>query len=182
MESETASENDATLERLALQPTDTVLEIGFGPGRALERAARRVPQGRVVGIDVSEEMSRAATRRCADFVRTGRVELYRADAARLPFPRASFDKAYSVHTLYFWQHPAEVLVEARRVLRPGGLLALCYRSKSDPATQNFPEAVYRFLNEGDVVAQLREAGFADVETETVNCGSSLHLRLTSGRA
>jgi ubiquinone/menaquinone biosynthesis C-methylase UbiE len=180
MESETALENDATLDRLALQPSDTVLEIGFGPGRALERAARRVPRGRVVGIDLSDEMSKVAARHCAELIGAGRVELQRADAARLPFPSACFDKAYAVHTLYFWQEPAQVLTELRRVLRPGGTLALCYRPRSDPATQNFPATVYRFLQEADVAAKLRETGFVSIETSS--CGPSGRLRVTTACA
>jgi cyclopropane fatty-acyl-phospholipid synthase-like methyltransferase len=39
MEAETTAENDATLERLDVKPADRVLEVGFGPGRALERVA-----------------------------------------------------------------------------------------------------------------------------------------------
>lgn len=119
MEAETTAENDAALERLDLTPADRVLEVGFGPGRALARAAGVVTAGSVAGVEVSEEMLGMATRRCARFIRHGRVELRLGTAEKLPFESAFFDKVYSVHTLYFWEGPAEVVAELRRVLKTG---------------------------------------------------------------
>jgi ubiquinone/menaquinone biosynthesis C-methylase UbiE len=106
MEAETTPENDATLDRLDLEPTDRVLEVGFGAGRALERVACVFVRGRVAGVDVSNEMLRMATRRCARFIHEGRVDLRLGTAEELPFEAAFFDKIYSVHTIYFWERPA----------------------------------------------------------------------------
>lgn len=81
----------------------------------------------VAGVDFSETMLHMATRRCAPLVATGRAQLELADSSHLPFPDEHFEKAYSVHTLYFWKDPAEHLREIHRVLRPGGRLALGFR-------------------------------------------------------
>ena len=180
METETATENDATLAALDLRPADRVLGVGFGPGRALEQAAGRVPQGRVVGIDISEEMTRVAKRRCAQLIRQERVELHLADVGQLPLATAAFDKAYSVHTVYFWRDPAGALSELRRVLKPGGLLALCFRPKSDARSDDFPETVYRFFDDRDLEWLLREAGFVDVSVAHVGAASA--LRIATARA
>jgi ubiquinone/menaquinone biosynthesis C-methylase UbiE len=180
MEAETAAENDATLDSLDLQPADRVLEVGFGPGRALERAASRVPTGRVVGIDISQEMSRVAKRRCTRLIRQGRVELHLADVGQLPFSPATFDKAYSVHTVYFWRNPAAALSELYRVLKPGGMLALCFRPKSDARSEDFPETVYRFFDERDLESFLRDARFVDVSIAQVAAASA--LRIATARA
>ena len=169
METETAPENDATLERLVLQPGDRVLEVGFGPGRAIERVAVVVTSGTVVGVEISEEMLRMATRRCERFIREGRVDLRLGSIERLPFESASFDKAYSVHTLYFWARPAEVLADIRRVLKRGGVFALCFRPSGDPSTGSFPPDVYRFYTNDEVTRLLREGGFGQIavrETDT----------------
>jgi ubiquinone/menaquinone biosynthesis C-methylase UbiE len=162
MERETAAENDATLERLQLTPTDAVLEIGFGAGRALERVANVVTAGRVVGVEMSQDMLGMATRRCAQLIRAGRVELRLGAAEHLSFGAASFDKAYSVHTLYFWQRPAEIVSELRRVLRPDGWLVLCFRVRGAAGTADFPDTVYRFYGDADLVRLLRDGGFDDV--------------------
>jgi SAM-dependent methyltransferase len=101
MASETAAENEAEAA-LELQPSDWVLEIAFGPGRALEKIARSLPKGRVAGADHSPEMVRAFERRARDLVQTGRLELRCAEARALPSADAQFDKALAVHTVYFW--------------------------------------------------------------------------------
>ena len=51
-----------TINLLAIQPTDHVLEIGFGPGHGIQQAARLAAQGRVAGVDFSETMLKQASR------------------------------------------------------------------------------------------------------------------------
>src|SRR5215469_13692145 len=58
-----------TITLLDIQPTDTVLEVGFGAGQAIKSAAVKACDGRVMGIDLSEEMVRVAKRRNAQAVR-----------------------------------------------------------------------------------------------------------------
>src|SRR2546430_13477270 len=60
---------------LGVEPTDRVLEIGFGPGIAIRELSRRATHGLVCGVDHSAVMVRQAIRRNADAVRAGRVDL-----------------------------------------------------------------------------------------------------------
>ena len=55
-------DNEWTVSLLEIQPTDHVLEIGFGPGQAIRYASRRVPDGLVCGIDHSETMVQEASK------------------------------------------------------------------------------------------------------------------------
>lgn len=57
--------NMRTLALVDIQPDDRVLEIGFGPGIAIERAAELARRGKVIGVDHSELMLRQASRRNA---------------------------------------------------------------------------------------------------------------------
>ncbi len=162
MTAETKELNEATLQTLDLQPTDSVLDIGFGHGRTIQRAASLVTSGRIVGIDFSETMVNTAKRRCRTLIQNGRVQLELGDSARLPFPGASFDKIYSVHTIYFWANPMDQLREIHRVARPGGRLALGVRKKSDDAgTSNFPGSVYTFYETKQILDMLTASGFAN---------------------
>ncbi len=165
MEGETAPENDAVVERLALRPEDAVLEVGFGPGRTLQRVAELVTRGRVAGVDPSDDMVAAATRRCAPLIARDRVELRAGTVERLPFSDGIFDKAFSVHTLYFWEQLERAFAEVRRVLKRDGLLVLCFREKGDPHADDFPPSVYRFHTADDVGAVLRGCGFGDVAVD-----------------
>jgi ubiquinone/menaquinone biosynthesis C-methylase UbiE len=160
---ETASLNSEALGLLALQPSDRVLEVGFGHGRTIRLAAAQVPQGLVAGVDVSREMVRMARRRCLDLSGKGLVELMVGDSRRLPYADTSFDKVLSVHTIYFWEEPIKDLSEMFRVLRPGGRLVLGFRAKSDNgSTIDFPETVYSFYSIDEVSTLLVSAGFEKI--------------------
>lgn len=123
-------ENLWTVNLLDAQPTDHVLEIGFGPGLALEHLAPRLVAGQLLGIDASSTMVRMAARRNRMAIRSGRVRLRRANAASLPFEDTSLDKIYSIHSLYFWPDPVLVMQEMVRVLKPDGLICLTFMARA----------------------------------------------------
>jgi ubiquinone/menaquinone biosynthesis C-methylase UbiE len=103
---------------LALRDTDTVLDIGFGNGYLLHRLAECYGC-RFYGIDISEDMLRAASKRCEQFINKGRMTLSLGDALQTELPDNFFDKVYTVNTVYFWDDLAAGLAEIRRVLKSG---------------------------------------------------------------
>lgn len=163
MAAETAAVNEQALELLAFTPDNHVLEVGFGHGRTLARAATFVPTGFVAGVDVSEQMLRMARRRNRQFIKEGRVEVQLADSARIPYPDGRFDRVYAIHTLYFWADPQEHLREIYRVMKKGARFVLGFGSKDDEqAVANFPATIYRFYTSDEVRLLLEGAGFARV--------------------
>ncbi|ANH90386.1 SAM-dependent methyltransferase [Streptomyces sp. SAT1] len=111
----------AAVAELGLGDGDRVLDAGCGTGRALPplRAAVGV-SGVVVGADVTPAMLEAAVRAGRD--REGRLLL--ADVGALPFRTQSFDAVFAAGLVAHLPRPAENLRELRRVVRPGGMLAL----------------------------------------------------------
>lgn len=159
MARETAPENDTALRLLDLQPADDLLELGSGHGATLARAARLAPEGRLCGVDFSPVMHRHAMARNRALVGEGRLSFHLGPTDRLPFADGSFDKAFAVHTVYFWEDPAAHLAEARRVLRPGGRFVLGFRPGEDPGFEAaFPPEVYRIRPEAEVLAAMERAG------------------------
>lgn len=165
MSIETTAANDAALTALALEPSDRVLEVGFGHGRTIARAATMVGDGLVAGIDASEEMVRMATRRCRRLIEAGRVRLAVADSASIPYPDRSFDRAYTIHTIYFWDDPRRHLRELGRVLRDGARVVLGFHAKKEETAAMFPATVYSFYSIEEVRLALQESGFHDVKVE-----------------
>ena len=167
---ETAPENDITLDLLELVPKDAVLEIGFGHGHTIARAAERANQGLVAGVDVSAVMLRMAARYNRRLLRGGQADLRLADAASLPYHDAHFDKVYSVHTIYFWPDPLRSLREIRRVLRVGGHFVLGFRYDEE-ALQNFPAPIYALRRPDEVRRLLWESGFECLRIEERQTGA-----------
>ncbi len=111
------------LERLPLAGHEKVLDIGCGTGRLTAEIARRVPAGRVVGVDRSPAMLATASAWLPEHAPT--VVLVLADGAALPFWRA-FDAVFSGATFH-WIHDHGALFRSIvTALRPGGrLVAQC---------------------------------------------------------
>ncbi len=159
MARETAPENRRTLDRLDLAPGQQVLEIGFGHGRTIARAAAEIGNGRVAGIDTSPTMLRQARRRNRAAMRAGQVSLQRTDGVTLPFADDSFDRAYTVHTVYFWSDPAAQFAEVRRTLRAGGRFVLCFRPGEDPGfAAAFPAEIYHLRSSAEIAALMAQSG------------------------
>ena len=116
--------NRWTVGSLQLAGSEEILDVGFGGGVGLELVRRRLTSGRVVGVDISEEMVVRAARRFTPEPSAGSVRVLRADVSSLPFADGSFDRAYSVNGVFFWPDPAAGLAEIYRVLRPGGLAVI----------------------------------------------------------
>jgi ubiquinone/menaquinone biosynthesis C-methylase UbiE len=143
-----------------------VLEIGFGHGRTIARLAAIASEGTVAGVEVSQGMLRMASRFNRRLIEEGRIVLTIGNAASMPYPAERFDRALSVHTLYFWSSLAETLREICRVMRPGGRLVLGFRSSEDDSmVRNFPRSVYRFYRSDKVERSLEETGFQDIRLE-----------------
>lgn len=108
---------EPALELMNLAPGDQVLDIGCGAGWLVREIAGRVAEGRVAGMDISDEMVRRARRGATDL---RNVEFTVGAADSIPQAAASFDKVISVESAYYWPDPALGLKEILRVLRPGG--------------------------------------------------------------
>jgi ubiquinone/menaquinone biosynthesis C-methylase UbiE len=106
----------------ALAPGLGLLDVGCGPGTLTADLARHVPGGRVVGIDRSADViAKAAAHAATAGVA---VEFAAGDVYALAFPDAAFDVVHAHQVLQHLTDPLRALREMRRVLRPGGLLAV----------------------------------------------------------
>ncbi len=156
-------ENLWTISLLEVNPADRILEIGFGSGFAIERVAGMLREGRIAGVDFSATMVKAARRRYAKRIQQGRIDLRLGDAANLPFPDESFDKVYSVHSIYFWPQSEAALGEIRRVLKPNGtcIVTLMPRQRMKVDFPDSPEDAPNFKQySGEQLADLfLKAGF-----------------------
>jgi SAM-dependent methyltransferase len=152
------------VDLLDVQPTDRVIEIGFGPGVALAELAERAGAGLVVGVDPSPVMLRQACHRNAAAIRAGRVQLHLAPVENLPEDLGGpFDKLLAVNTVGMWHDPAARLADLAGRMRDGGRVALVSQPRCPGATAETTIASGR-----ELAGYLREAGFSDLRSETLD--------------
>jgi ubiquinone/menaquinone biosynthesis C-methylase UbiE len=144
---------------LDLQPSDHVLEIGFGPGADLSRASRQAAF--IAGIDHSDVMVKQAFQRNSAAIRDGRVQVQLGSVCTLPFPDASFDKIFAINSAQFWKDLPAALAEISRVLKPQGLLTLAIQPRQKGATEDHVHHAARAF-----AAAMQKAGFSALQTES----------------
>lgn len=142
-------------------PGRAVLEVGCGTGLALPSLCQAVgPAGRVVALDLSEEMLAQAKARCAGLP----LQLCQGEAKRLPFADAGFDFVFIINAFPHLEPRQQVLEEFRRILRSGGRLTIthfCGRAFINQLHREVSEAVSEdVLPPASELAQiLQQSGF-----------------------
>ncbi len=170
--------SDPLLDAVGAGPGLRLLDVGCGPGYLAARAADRGATS--VGVDIAEAMIELARRRFPQ------AEYRRADAQSLPFPDGSFGAVVGNLAVPHWGRPEQAVAEFRRVLVPGGWLALTTwdlpararlvgvlvdavrevgvaPSPTVPAGPDF----FRFAEDAEFAALLKDQTFTDVEVTTV---------------
>ena len=118
--------NQWIAEILDPPPGARILEIGHGPGLAIESLASRLDDGHIIGLEISSLMSRAASRRNRAHERDSRVEFRVGDSANPPSDLTGFDLIYGVNATMFWSDPEAAITTLISRLKPGGELVFTY--------------------------------------------------------
>lgn len=145
---------------LDIQPADHVLEIGFGPGLAIQQMSQRVTRGRVVGIDHSDVMLLQAAKRNASAIARGTVQLRLGSVADIPSLPGPFDKCLAVNVIQFWDSPTEALTALYRTLNPGGTIAIIFQPRFHGATDEDTRSAAHQIRDF-----LHSAGFSQIRIE-----------------
>jgi ubiquinone/menaquinone biosynthesis C-methylase UbiE len=146
---------------LDIQPGHDVLDLGCGPGQAVSAALALADPGIVTGLDQSPTMIAQAIAGNRRTVKSGKTCFVAGQFHDLPFGDNAFDRVLAANVMYFWHDTARVISEIRRVLRPGGRLALYLTSAETMQHWKIAQAGTHRLFDADAVTQaLIRAGFA----------------------
>ena len=126
-------------ELLDIGPSESVLEIGFGPGVIIRRLSNLA--GYVAGSDPSYEMLQQARARNAEAIGSGRVDLRRGSVETLPFDINTFDKAIAINSMQVWPDAGTGLREIWRVMKSHGRIALGFTPYSGQRSEGLTESV-----------------------------------------
>lgn len=151
------------VERMHIAPTDNILDVGCGAGWLSRILAARAGEGRVVGMDISDEMVRHARQKSAEF---GNLVFVVGGAEEIPWEANFFDHVISVESSYYWPDAAKGIREINRVLREGGaawILINYYRD--NPYCHQWADKLQvpvRLLSAAEWEQLFRDGGFAEV--------------------
>jgi ubiquinone/menaquinone biosynthesis C-methylase UbiE len=134
---------DWALQNVSIEKNATILDVGCGGGRTVYKLAGIASQGKVYGIDYSEECVAASRRTNERLVQAGRVEIRSSSVSALPFPDNTFDLVTAVETHFFWPDLVADMREVLRALKPGGKLMIISES-------------YKGMNHGKALEKLSE--------------------------
>lgn len=172
------AENSAGFLLEHLSPSMSLLDVGCGPGTITADLAMRLGEGRVVGLDRAASVVEAARAANAD---VANLSFEVGDVYELSFEDGAFDVVYAHQVLQHLSDPVRALEEMRRVLRPGGLLAVRDADygafvwfPEDPALERWRDLYHDLTRanraEADAGRRLkswvRAAGFADVSVSS----------------
>jgi arsenite methyltransferase len=154
---------EPTLALMKLQPSDRVLDVGCGSGWLARRIAAQVPQGRVVGIDLSDAMVRRAQRASGEFAH---VTFLHGAVEQIPWEDNFFTQVISVESAYYWPDPARALREIFRVAAPRGAACILINYYRDnPHCHQWGTILpipTHLLSAEEWSERLRAAGFGEV--------------------
>lgn len=149
-----------TMQSMELQGSEKVLEIGPGNGSHLPGLFQLADQLRYSGIDISELMIAEAARGNAAAVEAGAASFTLADAEKIPFAEDTFDRIFTVNTLYFWKDPLAYARETLRVLKAGGRLSLAFASKEFMEQLPFTKWEFTLYTKTMAEELIRNAGYS----------------------
>jgi ubiquinone/menaquinone biosynthesis C-methylase UbiE len=126
------------LTHIKIEKHDTILDVGCGGGRTVSKLAAIATQGKVYGVDYSEESVAATRRTNAQWIDSGRVEVRLGSVSQLPFFDGMFDLVTAVETHFWWPSLPTDMREIFRVLKPGAqlfIIAEVYKGANTPVAR-----------------------------------------------
>ena len=115
---------DWGLAQIGIEKGYTILDVGCGGGRTVSKLAAIAAEGKVYGVDYSEESVAATKKINARAIEAGRVEVRHGSVSQLPFSDGMFDLVTAVETHFWWPNLAADMREVFRVVKPGGKLVV----------------------------------------------------------
>lgn len=143
------------LKLVNVQPNDKILEIGFGPGIAINQMAKKTHSGYIAGIDHSAEMFKLAYQRNSKYIQSyeHNVELHCVSLNEYQYPVSFFNKVLAINVSMFWYDKTVHFKNIKIMLKSGGKLFLIHQPRNNESIESIIE---------DTESSLNEAGFQNI--------------------
>jgi len=157
---------EQAIKLMNLQPDSRVLDLGCGSGWASRLIADRAKSGRVVGLDISDEMIALARQTSTQY---SNLTYEVGSAEHLPFADGEFTDAFSMESIYYYEDMVGALGEVHRVLAAGGLFVavIDLYQENEPSRQWIEQLKIpvKFLSIAQYHELFKVAGFVDCQDQ-----------------
>lgn len=159
---------DWGLQHVQIDKNFTLLDIGCGGGRTIQKLAIIATEGKVYGVDYASGSVAASRKKNETPIRDGRVEIKQGSVSQLPFADIMFEVATAIETQYYWPDLPNDMREILRVLKAGGTLLVIAETYKGGKGSRVTGPIMRLLGSSSLSAEnqrelFTKAGYTDVQ-------------------
>jgi len=155
-----------SIQNLNISKENKILELGHGNAGHVEFLLEQAENLKYYGLEMSELMFQEARQINRNFVSQKQALFSLYDGNKIPFEDESFDKIFTVNTIYFWQEPEKLLLEIYRVLRPNGNFCLTFAEEDFMKKLPFTQFEFELYSTEKAQQLIKRTPFKIVYTET----------------
>ncbi|WP_284464358.1 class I SAM-dependent methyltransferase [Chryseobacterium sp.] len=151
-----------SIRTLLIEDNQHILEIGHGNAGHLKSLLNLAQDLKYTGVDISETMHNEAKKLNKEFQTKADFVLY--EGKKLPFEDQTFDKIFTVNTVYFWENPVEFLNESYRVLKDNGTFVLTFGQRDFMEKLPFTAYDFTLYNNDEMEELVSQSHFKRMKT------------------
>ena len=155
-----------SIQNLNISTGNKILELGHGNAGHVEFLFEQAKDLKYYGLEMSELMFQEARQTNRNFVSQKQAFFSLYDGNIIPFENESFDKIYTVNTIYFWQEPEKLLLEIYRVLKSNGNFCLTFAEEDFMKTLPFTQFEFKLYSTEKAEELIGKSSFKIVYKET----------------
>ena len=142
--------NDFVYDALAINKKDHLLEIGFGTGKLMNKITPHLEEGSIDGIDFSKTMVDLAKKKNRKYIKQGKTKIHLGNFDAVSFGEDTYDKIFTVNTVYFWQNPTQTITKINRLLKPGGRVIIGFHAKHEMEKMSLHNDIFKYYSPHDM--------------------------------
>ncbi|AZB02101.1 class I SAM-dependent methyltransferase [Chryseobacterium joostei] len=151
-----------SIRTLLIEDNQHILEIGHGNAGHLKSLLSLAQDLKYTGVDISETMHNEAKKLNKEFQTQADFVLY--EGKKLPFEDQTFDKIFTVNTVYFWENPVEFLNEIYRILKDNGTFVLTFGQRDFMEKLPFTAYDFTLYNNDEMEELVSQSHFKRMKT------------------
>lgn len=156
-----------SIRNLQIEAGNKILELGHGNAGHVEFIFEQAENIKYYGLEMSELMFQEARQTNRNYVSQKQAFFSIYDGDTIPFEDNSFNKVFTVNTIYFWQEPEKLLSEIYRILQSKGILCITFAEESFMKQLPFTQFEFELYSTDKAEKLIGKSSFKIINKETL---------------